>query len=96
MHEGIYLWCLGPQFETPAEVRMCRNLGADAVGMSTVPETILARRAGMKVIALSLMTNMAAGLSRETISHTQTLEQAGRVRDTASRLLADVIEEIAP
>ena len=50
----------------------------------------------MKVIALSLMTNMAAGLSRETISHTQTLEQAGRVRDTASRLLADVIEEIAP
>ena len=96
LHEGIYLWCLGPQFETPAEVRMCRNLGAHAVGMSTVPETILARRAGMKVIALSLMTNMAAGLSRETISHTQTLEQAGRVRDTASRLLADVIEDIAP
>ena len=96
LHEGVYVWCLGPQFETPAEVRMCRNLGGDAVGMSTVPETILARRGGMKVIAFSLITNMAAGLSSETISHTHTLAQAGRVRVAASRLLADVIEEIAP
>jgi purine-nucleoside phosphorylase len=95
LHEGIYAWCLGPQFETPAEVRMCRNLGADAVGMSTVPETILARHAGLKVLALSLMTNMAAGLSGEKISHQHTLEQAGRVRATASGLLAAVIEEIA-
>ena len=94
LHEGTYMWCLGPQFETPAEVRACRLLGADAVGMSTVPETILARRAGMKVIAFSLMTNMAAGLSRERISHSHTLEQAGRASATASRLLADVIEEI--
>ena len=96
LHEGVYMWCLGPQFETPAEVRACRLLGADAVGMSTVPETILARRAGMKVIAFSLMTNMAAGLSREKISHSHTLEQAGRASATASRLLADVIEEIGP
>lgn len=96
LREGVYVWCLGPQFETPAEVRMCRALGGDAVGMSTVPETILARRAGMKVIAFSLITNMAAGLSRETISHAQTLAQAARVEATASRLLADVIEEIAP
>lgn len=96
LREGVYMWCLGPQFETAAEVRVCRQLGADAVGMSTVPETILARRAGMKVIAFSLMTNMATGLSREKISHSHTLEQAGRASATASRLLADVIEEIGP
>ena len=95
LHEGVYLWCFGPQFETAAEIRMCRSLGADAVGMSTVPETILARRAGMKVIAISLITNLAAGLSRERISHAQTLELAGRVQATACRLLADVIQEIA-
>jgi purine-nucleoside phosphorylase len=95
LHEGVYMWCLGPQFETAAEIRMFRQLGADAVGMSTVPETILARRAGMKVLALSLITNMAAGLSAESLSHAHTLEQAGRVNATASRLLADVIKEIA-
>ncbi len=94
LHEGVYMWILGPQFETPAEIRMFKQLGADAVGMSTVPETILARRAGMKVLALSLMTNMAAGLSAEKLSHAHTLEQAGRVNATASRLLADVIQDI--
>lgn len=96
MHEGIYLWCLGPQFETAAEIRLFRLLGADAVGMSTVPETILARRAGMKVLAVSLMTNMAAGLSQENLSHAHTLEQARRASTMASRLLADIIQEIAP
>ena len=96
LHEGVYMWILGPQFETPAEIRMFRQLGADAVGMSTVPETIIARRAGMKVLALSLATNMAAGLSSESLSHAHTLEQANRVKSQASRFLADVIEEIAP
>ena len=96
LHQGVYLWCLGPQFETPAEIRLFRQMGADAVGMSTVPETILARRAAMKVAAFSLMTNMAAGLSAEKISHAHTLEQAGRVKEKAGRFLADVIEEIAP
>jgi len=95
LHEGVYLWCLGPQFETPAEIRMFRLMGADAVGMSTVPETILARRSGMRVLALSLMTNMAAGLSGEDLSHAHTLEQARRVNEVATRLLADVIQEIA-
>jgi purine-nucleoside phosphorylase len=95
LHEGVYMWCLGPQFETAAEIRMFRQLGADAVGMSTVPETILARRAGMKVLALSLITNMAAGLSGECLSHAHTLEQAGLVNASASRLLAEVIQEIA-
>jgi purine-nucleoside phosphorylase len=96
LHEGVYLWCLGPQFETPAEIRMFRAMGAQAVGMSTVPETILARRAGMRVLALSLMTNMAAGLSKETLSHAHTLEQAERVHGVATRLLSDVIQEITP
>jgi purine-nucleoside phosphorylase len=59
-----------------------------------VPETIIARRAGMKVLALSLITNMAAGMSAESLSHAHTLEQAGRVKATASRLLADIIQEI--
>jgi purine-nucleoside phosphorylase len=96
LHEGVYLWCLGPQFETPAEIRMFRQMGAHAVGMSTVPETILARRAGMKVLALSLMTNMAAGLSDEALSHAHTLEQAKRATGVATRLLADVIKEMHP
>jgi purine-nucleoside phosphorylase len=96
LHEGVYVWCLGPQFETPAEIRYCRQMGGQAVGMSTVPETIIARHAGMKVLAMSLMTNMAAGLSDESLTHAHTLETAERVSGIATRLLADVIKEITP
>jgi purine-nucleoside phosphorylase len=92
LHEGIYAWQLGPQFETPAEIRMLRQLGADAVGMSTVPETILARHAGLKVLALSLITNLAAGLDAEPLSHAQTLAAAQAAGDRAERLL----EALAP
>jgi purine-nucleoside phosphorylase len=94
LHEGVYLWCLGPQFETPAEIRWFQQLGAHAVGMSTVPETIIARHAGMKVLALSLVTNMAAGLSSETLSHAHTLAQAQAASGFAGGFLAALIEQL--
>jgi purine-nucleoside phosphorylase len=91
LHTGVYAWAFGPQFETPAEIRMLARLGADAVGMSTVPETILARHAGMRVLALSLITNMGAGLSTEQLSHAHTLSQAQASSEAASGLLAAII-----
>ncbi|MDT8992315.1 purine-nucleoside phosphorylase [Curvibacter sp. APW13] len=91
LHQGVYAWFFGPQFETPAEIRMAQLLGADAVGMSTVPETILARHLGLRVLALSLITNMGAGLSQEQLSHAHTLEQAQAASDRASSLLAHVV-----
>jgi purine-nucleoside phosphorylase len=74
--EGVYAWYSGPSFETPAEIRAIRTLGADAVGMSTVPEVILARFLGLRVAAISTITNMAAGLSDEKISHEHTKAMA--------------------
>ena len=91
LFEGIYAWFLGPQFETPAEIRMARMLGADAVGMSTVPETILARYLGLRVLALSFITNFGAGMSTENLSHAHTLSQAQEGSTKASSLLADII-----
>ena len=76
LHEGVYAWYSGPSFETPAEIRALRILGADAVGMSTVPEVILARFLGLKAAAISTITNMAAGLSSENISHEHTKAMA--------------------
>lgn len=76
MAEGVYAWYSGPSFETPAEIRAIRTLGADAVGMSTVPEVILARFLGLRVAAVSVLTNMAAGLSDEAISHDHTKAMA--------------------
>jgi purine-nucleoside phosphorylase len=74
--EGVYAWYSGPSFETPAEIRMAQRLGADAVGMSTVPEVILARFLGLRVAAISTITNMGAGLSDEAISHEHTKAMA--------------------
>ena len=76
LHEGVYMWFSGPSFETPAEIRMAQTLGADLVGMSTVPEVILARYFGLKVAALSVVTNMAAGIDGAAPSHAETKQKA--------------------
>jgi len=91
LQHGIYAWVMGPQFETPAEIRMLKLLGANAVGMSTVPETILARHAGLRVLALSMMTNMAAGLSDEMLSHAHTMHTAKAAAEAAVQLLTAVL-----
>jgi len=95
LREGIYAWVLGPQFETPAEIRMLQRVGADAVGMSTVPETILARHAGLKVLALSLITNMGCGLADGSLSHEQTLSVAAQAGGMAVDLLAAILQAVA-
>lgn len=95
LFEGVYGWCLGPQFETPAEIRALSQLGCRAVGMSTVPETILARHCGLEVLAISLITNLAAGLSTVELSHAQTLKQAQHSSAQAGGLLAGIISQIS-
>jgi purine-nucleoside phosphorylase len=94
LREGVYAWILGPQFETPAEIRMLQMLGAQAVGMSTVPETILARRHGLRVLALSLITNMGCGLDDETLSHAHTLAVAQAATGRAIALLEAVVASL--
>ena len=84
---GVYAWFNGPCFETPAEIRMARVLGADAVGMSTVPETIVARHCGMKVLGVSCITNMAAGILDQPLNHKEVMEVADRVKTTFRSLL---------
>ncbi len=78
LHEGVYVAFRGPSFETPAEIRMAQKMGGDAVGMSSVPDCIIARHCGLKVVGCSCITNMAAGLSSEELSHDLTLENAKR------------------
>jgi len=91
LHQGVYAWVMGPQFETPAEIRWLRGCGAQAVGMSTVPETILARHAKMRVLALSMFTNMAAGMADETLSHAHTMATAQAASERAVGLLEAVV-----
>jgi xanthosine phosphorylase len=87
--EGVYLATAGPSFETPAEIRAFRTLGADAVGMSTVPEVILARHAGLKVAAVSAITNLAEGMGGEALSHEQTLRYANAAAGDLTRLIIE-------
>ena len=92
--EGIYAWNSGPSFETPAEIRAIRTLGADAVGMSTVPEVILARFLGLRVAAISTITNMAAGLSDEQISHAHTKAMAPLGAAKLERILRQFLRQL--
>ncbi len=89
--EGVYLAVTGPSFETPAEIRAFRTLGADAVGMSTVQETIVARHCGLRVVAVSVITNLAEGMTDEALSHEQTLSAAHAGAAELSRLLKEFI-----
>jgi xanthosine phosphorylase len=91
LNEGVYMSYLGPSFETPAEIRMSQGLGADAVGMSSVPDCLIARHCGMKVAGVSCITNMGAGLSAENLSHAHTLENAGKGAADFERLVAEAL-----
>ena len=94
LHEGVYLAVSGPSFETPAEIRAFRTLGADAVGMSTVHETIVARHAGMRVAAISAITNLAEGMQAEALSHEQTLRDAARAANDLAPLITRFVEQL--
>jgi len=90
--EGVYAYMKGPCYETPAEIRALRTLGADAVGMSTVPEAIVARHSGMKVVAVSCITNMAAGVTNKKLSHEEVKETADRVKGEFKEIIKEYLK----
>jgi purine-nucleoside phosphorylase len=94
--EGVYAAVLGPSYETPAEIRYLRTIGADVVGMSTVPEVIVANHMGMRVLGISCVTNMAAGVLPEKINHAEVLETGAMVRDILVRFLKALLVRLEP
>lgn len=94
LHRGVYCGLSGPTYETPAEIHMYRLLGADAVGMSTVPEAIAARHQGMSVLGISCITNLAAGMTSEAINHEEVMETGARVSEVFKELLRRIIKRI--
>ena len=96
LHEGVYAALPGPSYETPAEIRMLRTLGADVVGMSTVPEAIVARHAGMRVLAFALVTNGAAGMTGQKITHEEVLIEGRKAGERLGGLIEAIVPEINP
>lgn len=94
LHEGVYIAALGPSFETPAEIRAFRTLGADAVGMSVVPEVIVARHCGMRVLGLSAITNLAVGLSKEKVTHEGTIQFGDVTARKLTKLIPEFVKEL--
>ena len=92
--QGIYAMMTGPTYETPAEIRMVRAIGADAVGMSTVPEVIVANHCGIKVIGISCLTNMAAGILDEPLNHSEVIETSNRVKNDFINLMSSLVEAL--
>lgn len=94
LREGVYMWFSGPSFETPAEIRMARTLGADAVGMSTVPEAIVACHGGLRVLGISCITNMAAGILDQPLNHQEVLETGDRVKEAFGGLVNEIVKRM--
>jgi len=95
LREGVYVGLSGPSYETPAEIRMCRTMGADAVGMSTIPEAIIARHMGIPVLGISCITNMAAGILPQQLSHQEVIQTTDRVKPNFFALLRGIIPRLA-
>lgn len=91
LKEGVYVGLLGPSYETPAEIRMLRTLGGDAVGMSTVPEVIVARHAGLEVLGISCISNVAAGILDQPLSHEEVMETTERVKEKFLTLVQEIV-----
>lgn len=92
LQEGIYVANIGPSYETPAEVKMLRKIGADAVGMSTVPEAIVANYCGIKILGISCLTNFAAGIKEQKLSHEEVVEAGSQVREKFSKLVKEIVK----
>jgi purine-nucleoside phosphorylase len=95
VRKGVYIAFTGPSYETPAEIKMARALGADAVGMSTVPEVIAARHMGMRVLGISCITNMAAGVLKKKLDHREVLDTAEKVREGLIEVLQRLVQDVA-
>jgi len=94
LNQGVYAWWTGPSYETPAEIKMIRTLGADAVGMSTVPESLVASHMNMKVLGISCLTNMASGILDQKLTHDEVIEVAGQANASFSKLILNIIKKM--
>jgi len=92
--EGVYAFLKGPSYETPAEIKMLSIMGADAVGMSTVPEVIAARQMNIRVFGVSCITNMAAGISKTKLSHQEVVETSNKVKSSFTKIITDMVREL--